>query len=125
MNREYAMQWVEALRSGRYQQGKDYLNQNGKFCCLGVACELIKDKLAVQIVEFEDGTATQYNGNLGTMPDAASRILGMRSNSGGSLVCDLTIKIDGFVYLNLIIANDSGVPFSKIADWIEANYESL
>lgn len=32
--------WVEALRSGKYQQGKNYLNSEGRYCCLGVLCEL-------------------------------------------------------------------------------------
>jgi hypothetical protein len=35
-------QWVEALRSGQYEQGKGNLNKNGKFCCLGVLCELLE-----------------------------------------------------------------------------------
>lgn len=32
--------WVIALRSGEYQQGKESLHPDGKFCCLGVACDL-------------------------------------------------------------------------------------
>lgn len=32
--------WVKALRSGKYQQRKQYLNRDGKFCCVGVACEV-------------------------------------------------------------------------------------
>lgn len=39
LNREKVGKWIEALRSGRYQQGNGYLNRAGKFCCLGVACE--------------------------------------------------------------------------------------
>lgn len=34
---------VEALRSGEFEQGKNYLkNHNGKMCCLGVACIVAK-----------------------------------------------------------------------------------
>jgi hypothetical protein len=33
--------WTEALRSGRYTQGRETLRSNyDKFCCLGVLCEL-------------------------------------------------------------------------------------
>jgi hypothetical protein len=32
--------WVEALRSGKYQQGQGYLQKDGKFCCLGVLCDV-------------------------------------------------------------------------------------
>jgi len=28
--------WLEALRSGNYQQGQYTLHRDGKFCCLGV-----------------------------------------------------------------------------------------
>jgi len=39
--------WIEALESGRYEQGRHVLNSHwdgkkGSFCCLGVACELSK-----------------------------------------------------------------------------------
>jgi hypothetical protein len=38
--------WVDALLSGRYEQGENYLNRQpvdgapNKYCCLGVLCEL-------------------------------------------------------------------------------------
>jgi hypothetical protein len=60
------IQWVEALRSGRYQQGSGTLQSAKGYCCLGVACaELIPPKL--QIREGFDGflvgqlPAAQYN----------------------------------------------------------------
>lgn len=39
-----AQKWVDALRSGKYQQGAGCLSAEGKFCCLGVACEVMKAK---------------------------------------------------------------------------------
>ena len=33
--------WVAALRSGKYEQGKEYLRWGNKFCCLGVLADLI------------------------------------------------------------------------------------
>ena len=35
-----ATAWVDALRSGGYAQGIGSLKFDGKFCCLGVACDL-------------------------------------------------------------------------------------
>lgn len=32
--------WLEALRNGEYAQGKQRLNRNNEFCCLGVLCDL-------------------------------------------------------------------------------------
>jgi hypothetical protein len=42
-NKKNIRKWVDALRSGEYQQGKNYLlSPDGKqrYCCLGVACEI-------------------------------------------------------------------------------------
>lgn len=44
-----AQKWVNALRSGKYEQGKSYLRaKNGnkeQFCCLGVACEIFREEI--------------------------------------------------------------------------------
>lgn len=40
MKQEVKEKWVAALRSGDYQQGTQKLNKDGKYCCLGVLCEL-------------------------------------------------------------------------------------
>jgi len=40
MNQEIKQRWIEALRSGEYQQGKESLFHCGKFCCLGVLTDL-------------------------------------------------------------------------------------
>ncbi len=40
MNVENIKLWIAALRSGEYQQGTGFLNPEGKYCCLGVACEV-------------------------------------------------------------------------------------
>lgn len=36
--------WINALRSGNYKQGREQLNYEDKFCCLGVACDLFIDE---------------------------------------------------------------------------------
>lgn len=36
MDAKLKAKWIKALRSGKYEQGKDYLYKNGKYCCLGV-----------------------------------------------------------------------------------------
>ena len=41
MNAELKKKWLEALRSGKYRQGKHKLrNHNNEFCCLGVLCDV-------------------------------------------------------------------------------------
>ena len=41
---ENQTKWVEALRSGKYKQGKGYLSRGGEYCCLGVACDIFNIK---------------------------------------------------------------------------------
>ena len=33
-------QWITALRSGEYKQGRKWLKRGGRYCCLGVAATL-------------------------------------------------------------------------------------
>lgn len=40
MNQEVKAQWVTALRSDEYKQGRGYLVVDGNSCCLGVLCDL-------------------------------------------------------------------------------------
>lgn len=40
MKPEIKKRWIEALRSGKYNQGRGYLCKDDSFCCLGVLCEL-------------------------------------------------------------------------------------
>lgn len=44
---KFKEKWLKALRSGEYEQGRQtLLNNDGQYCCLGVACSLknIPDK---------------------------------------------------------------------------------
>jgi hypothetical protein len=38
MDQELKAKWVEALRSGKYEQGVIHFESGGRFCCLGVLC---------------------------------------------------------------------------------------
>lgn len=40
LDKEIKKAWIEALRSGKYEQGKGYLKKDGAYCCLGVLCEI-------------------------------------------------------------------------------------
>lgn len=40
MQKEIAERWVDALRSGEYQQERGYLHTEHGHCCLGVLCDL-------------------------------------------------------------------------------------
>lgn len=40
MNKDNVRKWVAALRSGKYEQTTSFLYDNGRYCCLGVLCEI-------------------------------------------------------------------------------------
>lgn len=71
---EVKTRWVEALRSGEYQQVTGNLRVHGeagdRFCCLGVLCDLAKEEGVPLDVERMAGDVYTYNGLGGTPPTA-------------------------------------------------------
>lgn len=58
MDQTIKAQWTAALRSGEYKQGRAVLARDGKFCCLGVLCDLaVKAGVVTSDAEtgYEDG----------------------------------------------------------------------
>lgn len=55
---EQAKTWLDALRSGKYKQGKNYLQSSMGYCCLGVGCKVLieVDKLILDDNGFIEGT---------------------------------------------------------------------
>lgn len=75
MNKTLKNKWIKALRSGKYEQGKGNLNHDGRYCCLGVLCEVAKRPYDLKDgYEFHvpwkliDGTV-DYGGLDGTVDD--------------------------------------------------------
>ena len=97
-------QLIAALRSGKYQQGQARLCKDGKYCCIGVLCELME-------IPKEEGIAhTKYAGNAICMPDDYLKQSGLHSHFGSS----------GNGGLDLARLNDKGYTFEQIADIIES-----
>lgn len=66
MNPEIKAQWVTDLCSGEYEQGKGYLNADGKLCCLGVLCE---QAVNAGVIEKETkGGLVVYDGQTDALP---------------------------------------------------------
>lgn len=113
MNEDIRKQWVEALRSGKYPQGRDYLvtveNEVENFCCLGVLCDLASDAGVIEklpayfrtlgkVVPY--GNQEQVFG----LPEVVMEWAG--------------ISEQGEEIHRLISMNDTGVSFDKIANVI-------
>lgn len=102
MNAELKTKWLEALRSGKYKQGRGRLRQGDEFCCLGVLCDI--SGLGEWIGEVETkGYSFKEDIRYGTLPR--------------HMVPELSCKTSN----SLTGMNDSGKSFAEIADYIEEN----
>lgn len=122
MQAELKQKWIEALRSGKYQQGKGVLRTDtDHFCCLGVLCDLVDPSgwrgtgLIETSVDGMDVSQEAYPffsisdvGSAVSLPHDLRKQLGLH-------IADIQA---------LIRMNDSGNPFESIAKHIEANVEA-
>lgn len=106
---ELQQRWRDALRSGQYPQGRhDLKSAEGKYCCLGVLCELIP-----QISQELEGTSWIFKSPTGeseisVLPGNSHTIVGLHGASG---------EADHLP--NLTDLNDGGTPFMIIAELLE------
>lgn len=92
--------WVAALRSGKYQQGQNYLRHDGEYCCLGVLCDLIDPAAWKQTGEGK----SEWHGARSLFPLEAAARIGIGR------------------HIHLLTMNDEeNKSFAEIADWIEQN----
>lgn len=132
--KEYRANLVEALRSGNYTQGQLKLRTHtDKFCCLGVACDLVDpddwDRTDFEYI-YDDDSTTSMSFNV-------RESYGFRTSTGGfkwstvpddlieRLNKDLQFGIAGKEitpdsHCTLARLNDVGVSFDLIADLIES-----
>ena len=110
--------WLAALRSGKYKKGTGCLNQDDKFCCLGVACEIFKE-YHTEILESDSEIGKIiYDGEDSEAPPYVQDALGLINSAGSPYNASL------FSMINL---NDRSELFGKdkdfdrIADFIEEN----
>lgn len=111
MNPEVKAEWVKALRSGEYKQGKNALrNDKDEHCCLGVLCELAVKAGAIPPAVL-DGDRYKYAGREATfLPSSVEQWAG---------IVDQVYR-DMDAISDLIEYNDGGKDFAYIADVIEA-----
>ena len=111
---EIKVQWVKALRSGKYEQGEGILRSkaDNTYCCLGVLCDLriqagVGEWLADSGYMSFYGFKAENNVNIyiGLLPSQVYK----------------DTSLDEEAAEVLINMNDKGEPFEVIADWIEEN----
>jgi len=115
--------WIEALRSGRYERGTGCLRQVDAYCCLGVACDLYDPD---RWRPGWDGGETWDWGGLASdlsgyeVAEAGAEVrhaYRLRTGDGQYRNDDRTVRTGARTCL--AYDNDSGWTFAEIADVIE------
>lgn len=130
--------WVDALRSGYYKQGKDFLctvnvqTEEHSYCCLGVACELFmyhesagallsRNAEDTDITEEKSAIAIRYDDTAEVAPNIVKEWLGLKNQVGGySDENGVDTLSKSGIKLSLATLNDKGYTFEAIADIIES-----
>ena len=106
--------WVDALRSGNYQQTKHELQSSYGYCCLGVACAVAEQ----QGVSVNYHDKELFGTSLRQQPDVQDW-LGLKSTCGEFL------SEDGSEHSLTFMNDGMNKTFAEIADVIEANADKL
>ena len=115
MNQEIKAKWLDALRSGKYEQGTGALRNrfledefaptpHFAYCCLGVLCD---------VMEPTGWDGTVFHSFADLPPDEITLKAGLGKRE--------SFRDRETVVSILARMNDNGTPFSEIADWIEEN----
>lgn len=125
MNQHWKKKWVEALRSGKYQQGRGWLqDRENNFCCLGVLTDIVNKELNIGFWEpgFRiTGTPLMVfhpQGNeagYAVLPPKVQQITEL--NSSNPEVEHATDGVHSIAYFN-----DNKLDFKSIADLIEEQF---
>ena len=107
MDKALKAKWLEALRSGRYKQGRYRLRNNGdEFCCLGVLCDISGHG------EWEHLPGKGYTYKRGEEDDDSG--LPQFMHDIVNMTCQQGYKLMG-------MNDDDWLSFPEIAEWIEEN----
>jgi hypothetical protein len=135
MNPQVKKKWIDALRSGKYDQGSEKLRSHQGFCCLGVLCDLYSheknqgwDFKGYSENSEEDNTyPTDYwyfDGESEFLPDSVMEWAGMafKNPSVRVDVTDNDDEDDWFYHDEIANLNDSGYSFKELSNVIEQQF---
>lgn len=109
--------WVKALRSGKYKQGREVLKtKSGRYCCLGVACNIARKDLKADWVWNKEQRYNSFLGDTAVLPNKVRRYYGFSEQNP-------TIWLGGRPSVTCASANDHEKwSFKKIADAVENTF---
>jgi hypothetical protein len=133
MNPEIKQKWIDALLSGKYEQGSEKLRSHQGFCCLGVLCDLYAQEPFTQGWKFhgafeeENTQPTDYwyfDGESEFLPASVRDWAGLSTHNPQVRV-DVSPEEDedGWFYHDEIAnLNDSGYTFEELSKLIKEQF---
>ncbi len=110
---EYRARVLAALRSGEYKQGRGALRSSGRFCCLGVICDTLKEELELEEEQRASGVVL-YGGMQVRTPHSVVEALGLYGCFGEPA------HPDPATYSLARLNDEERKTFAEIADILEA-----
>jgi hypothetical protein len=110
--------WVDALRSGSYQQGRNHLRRGDTYCCLGVLCDLHdQSQNRTGWSKDDELPLCTYLGCDVLLPPTVRKwaAITRRTLDTPFFLTDVSVES------KLSLMNDRGASFDEIADFIEQN----
>jgi hypothetical protein len=117
--------WLEALRSGKYEQTSGTLSQDGKYCCLGVLCEVAIDsglniEKKPRYPSSPHTDLMQYDGDTCALPPSVQEWAFLKGKKSEDPIVTVPYHYsNGESEFSLANLNDDGHSFAEIADLIE------
>ncbi len=116
MNQRIKEAWIKALRSGDYKQGRETLNCNGEFCCLGVLTDLyIKEynRSWSQLVDEPDCSLMCFEDGGDLLPESVIQWADVTSND------PIIDEADDAIYRISYYNDEERYDFNQLADLIQ------
>lgn len=109
--------WLEALESGNYQQGNGYLKRNGRYCCLGVLCEIAGLKESIEEGGATCFSADELSSSSTYVPEAVVPAFGLR-NPAGALHNEVAVEFNSALGTLASLNDHTSLSFAELAAYI-------
>lgn len=124
MNSKIKEAWVNALRSGNYEQDRERLRSVNGYCCLGVLCDIYAKEHHVEwkFVGIEEKNPQPmdywfFQGKSEMLPENVIDWAELESENPHVKIYEH--EDDEYVWDTIANVNDTGYTFSEIADIIQ------
>ena len=114
MNQTIKQRWIEALRSGEYEQTTKTLHNEDGFCCLGVLCDLYSKEHDLKWMSDPHNHAYKMAGSTQVLPQFVTEWAGLKDDNPYVCFKDEVKPIAE--------VNDKGATFTEIAQLIEEQH---